>query len=88
MSYVVDPVAVRRNPRLCTQLNGVTISLTGKDLTYQRASDTGNPNPESLVAHAATQEQLKALYDQGNPLVKLVQDKAAQPAVATKPANP
>lgn len=85
MKYVVDPVAVRRNPRLCTQVDGVTVSLTGKELRFKRPANEVIPDPDEQVALPATQEQLATLHKQGNPLIKVVQEPAS--AATAQPAH-
>ena len=97
--YRVNPLVLWQNPRLSTQIKGVPVSLCDEDLVVERPGIGGQP-PLRLLAKKATQEQLKCLKEQGNPLIeeydegddivevltekKVKQMEAAQPAVAGK----
>lgn len=63
--YGIDPWILKNSPRLATQINGVTVSLTGKPFETEYPADHTGP-ARTVTIPAATQEQLKALYEQGN----------------------
>ena len=77
--YIVDPVALRRFPRLCTQVHGKTVSLTGKPIEYKKAIEKGNPQAETFTAPPATDAELAILFEQGNKYIKKAPASSATP---------
>lgn len=67
--YRVNPFALWQTPRLSTQIKGIPVSLCDEDLVLERPGVAGQP-PLRIIAKKATQEQLKWLKEQGNPLIE------------------
>lgn len=95
--YRVNPIALWQNPRMSTQIKGVPVSLCDEDLVVERPGQAGQP-PLRLSAKKATQEQLKWLKEQGNPLIEEYEEgddilevvsekKAAKPETAQVAAS-
>lgn len=79
--YGVDPWILKNNPRLATQINGVTVSLTGKPFDAEYPADQNGP-ARTVTIPAATQEQMKALYEQGNNPIYIRTEVADTPNTA------
>lgn len=73
--YRVNPLVLWENPKLNTQIKGVPVSLCDEDLVVERPGTGGRP-PLRLTAKKATQEQLKWLHNQGNPLIEEYEDES------------
>lgn len=78
-AYRVKKSILQTYPQLVTQVNGKRVSLTDKEVIGKREGTNGMP-PIELVAKPATQEDLKFLYEEGNPLIEEFEN--AKPAIA------
>lgn len=71
-------------PTLTTQVDGVGVALGGKEITYTRLVDPLSP-PVTMTAKPATQAQLRALFESGNPHIEEYEDGPAETAASAKP---
>lgn len=87
MAYKISDMAAFQFPTMSTQIDGVPVSLCGKELTVTRPGVNGGP-PLNITARPATQAQLKRLHQEGHPFVELVPDgdSREQANMPNKPA--
>jgi len=60
-------------PTHVTQLDGVSVSLTSEDVKGRKEANKFGPGGD-VISRAATQPQLRKLYDQGNPLLEEIEE--------------
>jgi hypothetical protein len=67
--YYIDEVTLYQNPTLFTVLDGKPLSLNGKEEKVKKPASDKYPE-RTIVYKAATQAELKKLFDAGHPLIK------------------
>lgn len=68
-AYRVKKEILQTYPQLVTQVNGKRVSLTDKEVVGKREGTNGMP-PIDLVAKPANQEDLRLLFEEGNPFIE------------------
>lgn len=72
--YRVKATYLVSYPNSTTLVNGEPVALSGKDITVTKPGTATHP-PKTRTVKGATQANLKALFEEGNPHIELIDEK-------------
>ena len=71
-TYRVKEAILYQYPQLFTTVKDVPVTLHGSDEQVEVEADANGPK-RTIVKKAATQEQMKQLYDEGHPFIEKIE---------------